>query len=326
MNYNFKLYLFNTAYKLSLGNIICLFIIFLLICLNIFLLYTEYNKPNENNNDTLKSGFISNDVLINLSTLIIGSKETYSRYKKTKNPELLNEITISLDNVKVKISFNSNIIKKEISNPTGDLSTTVAAKKAVVTQADILESNIENGQHFLIKVYEKAVTLDHLKASKFYAAPTVDMVDLEMKIAEATVNLVEQMEVVDRCLNTAENHLSELTRLNEGFATQIIETPTPDITGTQAFLDSLSDASILAFTFLVFNRIFFGALISIIFVFYGEYLIHRFNLKNNYPVLYRLISLRVKSQTYILNKSLSLILIVLLLETLFCIYKIVPFG
>nr|YP_010697780.1 hypothetical protein P1R16_mgp16 [Porodaedalea niemelaei]WCF76676.1 hypothetical protein [Porodaedalea niemelaei] len=99
-----------------------------------------------------------------------------------------------------------------------------------------------------------------------------------------------------------------------------------DLDSVLEYYNSFHAVSRIALTLLLFNYVIISCLISIIFIFYGDYLIQRFDLENKYSTIYKIKSLRVKYQRYYLIMNMSLIFIVLLLETLFCIIVINDFG
>nr|YP_010455132.1 hypothetical protein NYK79_mgp16 [Porodaedalea mongolica]UUA03974.1 hypothetical protein [Porodaedalea mongolica]WCF76741.1 hypothetical protein [Porodaedalea mongolica] len=128
--------------------------------------------------------------------------------------------------------------------------------------------------------------------------------------------------VVNQILGREIKNLDEVVDLNnEGQKSMIF-----DLDSVLEYYNSFHAVSRIALTLLLFNYVIISCLISIIFIFYGDYLIQRFDLENKYPTIYKLVSLRVKYQRYYLIMNMSLIFIVLLLETLFCIIVINDFG
>lgn len=65
-------------------------------------------------------------------------------------------------------------------------------------------------------------------------------------------------------------------------------------------LDNFDPIQKFAFAILCFSQVVLSSLISIIFIFYGDYLIRRFDLENKYPKLAKFIQLRRKFQNYYL--------------------------
>ena len=76
----------------------------------------------------------------------------------------------------------------------------------------------------------------------------------------------------------------------------------------QDFLSSLSRLELFAFISLCFNSLILNALITIVFIYYGDMLIKYFNLEVKYPRLAKFISFRRKLNSYALKYNLFLIL------------------
>ena len=76
----------------------------------------------------------------------------------------------------------------------------------------------------------------------------------------------------------------------------------------QEFLSSLSRLELFAFISLCFNSLILNAIISIVFIFYGDILIKYFNLEVRFPKLAKFISIRRKLNNYALKYNLFLIL------------------
>jgi hypothetical protein len=85
------------------------------------------------------------------------------------------------------------------------------------------------------------------------------------------------------------------------------------------YIDTLGPMEKTAFSFLVLNQIIFSSVVSIIYIFYGDYLIKKFNLENKYPKLSKVIALRRKFQSYYLLISIGWIISSVLIESIFCI-------
>jgi hypothetical protein len=75
----------------------------------------------------------------------------------------------------------------------------------------------------------------------------------------------------------------------------------------------------IAFGLLLFKYVLISSLISIFFIFYGDYLINRFQLEVKYPKLAKIIKLRRIFQRYYLIIDSLMILSVILIEILFCL-------
>ena len=75
----------------------------------------------------------------------------------------------------------------------------------------------------------------------------------------------------------------------------------------------------LAISLLIFNSLIFSCVISIIFVFFGDYLLERFKIEVKYPKLAEIIKLRRKFQKYYLIFNILMILSVVIIEVIFSI-------
>jgi len=79
----------------------------------------------------------------------------------------------------------------------------------------------------------------------------------------------------------------------------------------------------IAVALLILKSTLVSAIISIIFIFYGDYLINRFNLETKYPKLAEIIKLRQKFNKYYLIWSLFIIVSVILVEVIFCLFILI---
>lgn len=81
--------------------------------------------------------------------------------------------------------------------------------------------------------------------------------------------------------------------------------------------ESLDTYSKLALSMLIFKSVLISAFISIIFVFYGDFLIKRFNLETRFPKLAIIIQLRRKFTKYYLIWNCSIIAFITFVEVFF---------
>lgn len=80
-----------------------------------------------------------------------------------------------------------------------------------------------------------------------------------------------------------------------------------EIIKIREFLSSLTQLELFAFISLCFNSVILSALISIVFILYGNFLIKYFNLEIRYPKLAKFIAFRKNLQKYSLSYNLFLI-------------------
>jgi hypothetical protein len=92
-----------------------------------------------------------------------------------------------------------------------------------------------------------------------------------------------------------------------------------NIITTMDWFEGLNGIKKLAVSLLISKSVVFSALISIIFVFYGNILIEKYDLENKYPKLAKLIQLRRKFQKYYFNYYCGLILLAVVTEVAFAL-------
>lgn len=80
-----------------------------------------------------------------------------------------------------------------------------------------------------------------------------------------------------------------------------------------SYINNLNFFQTLAFTHLSAIIFIFLSLNSLIALYFGDYLINRFNIEDKYPRIYKFIQLRRKFQVYFLIKDLTIIYITLIL-------------
>lgn len=76
----------------------------------------------------------------------------------------------------------------------------------------------------------------------------------------------------------------------------------------------------LCLSLLILNGVIFSCIITIIFSFFGEFLIKRFSLETRFPKIAKIISLRKKFQSYYLKVNIMIILIIASSQILFSIW------
>lgn len=74
---------------------------------------------------------------------------------------------------------------------------------------------------------------------------------------------------------------------------------------SQDWFEGLSGIQKLAFSLIISKSVFFSCLVNILFIFYGDKLIIRYNIEKRYPKLAQLIKLRRKFQSYYLIYNFS---------------------
>ena len=75
----------------------------------------------------------------------------------------------------------------------------------------------------------------------------------------------------------------------------------------QEWLETLSGIELLAFIIFCFNGLILNALVSIVFILYGDFLIRYFKLEEKYPKLAKFIQIRRKLQNFSIKYNLVVI-------------------
>ena len=83
------------------------------------------------------------------------------------------------------------------------------------------------------------------------------------------------------------------------------------------WFEGLNGGKKIAVSMILSKSVVFSALTSIIFIFYGNILIEKYDLENRYPKLAKLIHLRQKFQKYYFNYYCGLTLLVIITEIAF---------
>jgi hypothetical protein len=83
--------------------------------------------------------------------------------------------------------------------------------------------------------------------------------------------------------------------------------------------ETLSGLQKIAVAMLLGKSVILSAVVSIIFIFYGNILLNKYNIETKYPKLAKLIQLRQKFQKYYLNFYIILILLVVVTEVTFAL-------
>lgn len=80
----------------------------------------------------------------------------------------------------------------------------------------------------------------------------------------------------------------------------------------------------IAFGFLILNQIILSSVLTLIYIFYGDYLIKRFNLETRYPNLAKIISLRRKFQSYYFKLTIGWIVFSAGIQFIACLALLFP--
>src|ERR1700728_2877562 len=187
--------------------------------------------------------------------------------------------------------------------------------KSIQAQAQIATAEA------LLKNKEMSLT-GQLLALSGRARTSLDEVRKDIKEAssleEKSLSLTDQIEANktnDGKLDLADNEFKDLdknsVRLDEAdiVASSINEK-----------MDNLNILGQVAVAFLILNYAILNCVISIVSIFFGNYLLTKYNIETKYPKLGKFIALRRKFQSYYLIFSISGIVIVCLIQIIFFIF------
>jgi len=292
------------AFYLKLAFIISLFII------NLYLIFT-YN-PNLKNNE-LQSGLGNKNLKSILSALgILGG--ALSSYITIKN-EIKDYQIGKLNQLQVEVREE---IRRSIDKDR--------------TEHQRILTSINSNREELFKLYnERAKVTGHTGRLLDLHGRIKDNVlsykdkstDLNSKLSE--LGIIDQLisRDVNRFSEEASSLLSniESPSVNDSLATVDKEIKDSFVLGTDIFqikdwFDGLIGVKKLAFTIVLGKSVILSSLVSIIFIFYGNILIEKYDLVNRYPKLAKFIELRKKYQKYYFRFYCMLILFVVLVETI----------
>nr|YP_010137133.1 hypothetical protein KYW48_mgp10 [Tylopilus plumbeoviolaceoides]QWM97172.1 hypothetical protein [Tylopilus plumbeoviolaceoides] len=195
---------------------------------------------------------------------------------QTKN----NELTKSLELERDKIN---NELKELINNNN--------SKKIndVLENVEITENKIEEIRRSLDEVIK---TSDNKSESI-----TSQLENLDNKIKILNNDLYEIFKKVENYINSEENYIN-FNIINEFYS----------------YIENLNIIQNIAFMNISAIIFIFFSLISLLTIFFGEYLINKFNIENKYPKIYKFIKIRRIFQTYyIIIDSIIIIIIIIIL-------------
>lgn len=121
---------------------------------------------------------------------------------------------------------------------------------------------------------------------------------------------------ISRSLRQEESELAALNKLNETGPTAQAAFIFSEVFDYYSSLDPMGK---FALSLLLLDQVIFSLLTSIVFIFYGDYLIKRFDLEKKFPNLAKVIQLRRRFQSYYLLLSIIWIFVVLFIQCFFCV-------
>jgi hypothetical protein len=271
-------------------------------------MYLNYSTSRENEQkiEYMQAGIIDAKFVRNLGAIIVGGVGLISGYKTIIEDNKVNHKAIDLINSKVKEAQES----KEMALETKTAITAMLGRlKVPILNRDKYKNKLLEIDQKIINKYKKLhdesdslnekekseliLEIEHLTKIKNYELYEWGKDDENLKKA--------WKEIIDKFGGDDDNK-------NNLISFNIFN-----------IFESLDPLDRIALSLLLLSQVIFSALVSIIFIFYGEYLIIKFDLERKYPRLAKFIQLRRKFQQYYLLFSILIIVSVLLIEILFFI-------
>lgn len=308
MNINFSIFNNISELNISLSSYFKLFIILFLIIVNIYLIYFNYNSPNRDKEITaMESGIIDGKYFKNLGGYIganIGLYVTYltiteSNSNKIKFKELIKKQQEENDLLKRQLNEAENITEDKINAGVANLSRSEDLLNNLSLSFQKM-NNLDQVLNYKLKLLEgisaevnNSVITDEiakLRLNKYYENEKIlkHLINLEISNTELKGMFIEEM--------------------NKNFIFNPFE-----------YFNSLDVFEKIAVCTLLLNQIILSALTSIVFIFYGDYLLEKYKIEQRFPKLAIIIKLRRKFQRYYLIMAILLILSVSLSQILFSV-------
>lgn len=313
-----------------------LFILFLII-INIFVLIKELeiNKFSQYQPKYLAAGFLDSAIIRNLkstvaigfglcgaisSSIIIYSPEFFKNKDQKEGLEAISEILKENNKILTEIktmneSWTSTItgIFTQIQSFKTDVGAVNANLQGLTAKNQMLTNQMKNSEELAqtreseIKILEKLWTE--------YTSLNLNNTEREIATQKFESQLKKLGEIstnTQTTLESVKDHSANLSSEIENFEIK------KSFIGSDLLesFESLNGIKQFAVSLLFLNYGVINAVITIIFIVYGDYLINKFQLETKYPKLASIIVLRKKFQRYYLFLSFFLIILVSLVEIL----------
>uniref|UniRef100_UPI0030FEF895 hypothetical protein n=1 Tax=Singerocybe alboinfundibuliformis TaxID=1346812 RepID=UPI0030FEF895 len=127
-------------------------------------------------------------------------------------------------------------------------------------------------------------------------------------------------DIIQAMSNVSPDRMVEPIIVEKGIDSLNYETKESNmLSGIIEQFEHLDAYSKIALSLLFFKSALISALVSIVFIFYGDYLINKYNIETRFPKLAKIILLRRKFSRYYLLWNSSLVLFIILIEVFFCL-------
>jgi hypothetical protein len=308
-NQNFFLFINNL--NISVSSTLKLFIILILVLINIYLMYLEFNSPNNSEDVKYMQSGIDGKFFRNISTIIVTNIGLYASILTIKNYKI-NRQQIAEAIAKGKETL-LNIQKELIESKTlrESLKTKITVSVSRLTEVnDKISSDFYTQEKIVKSIFEKEKGLNSIAETKVEERNSI-MEELKMLKKNITYRDTEIKKSIDVISN--ESKILKETVLDD------IDIGKSSILNPLSFIESFEVIDKIAICILLLNNVILSGLISIVFVFYGDILIEKFQLEEKYPRLATIIKLRRKFQRYYLLMSILFILVASLSQIIFSI-------
>jgi hypothetical protein len=271
-------------------------------------MYLNYSTSRENEQkiEYMQAGIIDAKILRNLGAIIVGGVGLISGYKTIIEDNKVNHKAIDLINSKVKEAQESKEMALE----------TKTAITAMLGRLKVPILNRDKYKNKLLEIDQKIINKYKKLHDESDSLNEKEKSEIILEIEHLTkIKNYELYEWVkdDENLKKARKEIIDKFGGDDDNKNNLISFNIFNI------FESLDPLDRIALSLLLLSQVIFSALVSIIFIFYGEYLIIKFDLERKYPRLAKFIQLRRKFQQYYLLFSILIIVSVLLIEILFFI-------
>jgi len=247
------------------------FIIIMIFMFLFFILMEIKHKNYPNNIKFQESGFLLNKNLTRFMG-IVGGTSSFASFIINKNKKDLEEISNT-------ISKQSDDLKKKLIELEDSQS---AIKTSVMANLDAMKERIAEMKKQVDKTREiikkksdtEAITNEDINSNS----------DLQFYLSQIDTNW-------EKIVNYSEEIKREFNKSNKFI---------PDNFNIYNLYENFSNDQLGGIGLILFSQVILASAISIVFIFFGEFLIQRYDLENKYPKLAKFIQLRRKFQRYYL--------------------------
>jgi hypothetical protein len=260
----------------------------MLILFFILIIIDFVNKYSPNENKYLESTFRINREFTKLMG-IIGAASSFSSYIINKNRKDIEKITNDIFNQKEEALKSLRELENSQDNTNAE----------VTSNLGLLAEKLESANNSFIK-------LKNILKNK------------EEVITEKDMNTNSDLKYL---LSEIQTDWNKVVDYNEAIKKAIDKNKfLPDNFDYKNIYENITNDQLGGIGLILFSQVILVSAISIIFVFFGEYLIQRYEIEKKYPKLAKFIQLRRKFQKYYLILNILYILLIALILFIFGIW------